>query len=112
MSSPSQLPAKDDSKVLPFRARPQRPARADAASDAASDHSPVADIGKYARRNEEPDDYRHRMKMNAITAALLVALIGCGLWLVDTMAQMRKNQDCVLSGRRNCTPINVPLTER
>jgi hypothetical protein len=23
------------------------------------------------------------------------------------MAQMRRNQDCALSGRRNCTPIEV-----
>ena len=112
MSSPSQRPAEDKGQVLRFRARAPQPARADHTSDPAPEHSPVADIGKYARRSEEPDDYRHRMKMNAITAALLVALIGCGLWLVDTMAQIRRNQDCVLSGQRNCAPINVPSTGR
>jgi hypothetical protein len=25
---------------------------------------------------------------------------------------MRKNQDCYLSGRRNCTPIDVKVLER
>ena len=35
----------------------------------------------------------------------MLALIGAGLWLADTMAQMRKDQDCILSGRHGCTPV-------
>jgi hypothetical protein len=28
------------------------------------------------------------------------------------MAQQRKNQDCALSGRRNCASISTPATAR
>jgi hypothetical protein len=31
--------------------------------------------------------------------------MGAGLWIANTMASMRKNQDCVLSGRSGCTPV-------
>ena len=68
--------------------------------------TPVEDLAKY-ERNESADDYRHRMMVNVAAFAFVLALIGAGLWLADTMAQMRKNQDCVLSGRRGCTPIEV-----
>jgi len=37
---------------------------------------------------------------------------GGGLWIVDVMTQMRKNQDCVLSGRRNCAQISMPESAR
>ena len=68
--------------------------------------SPVEDLAKY-ERGEHSDDYRHRMLVNAAAFVFVAALIGAGLWLADTMAQMRKNQDCVLSGRRGCTPVEV-----
>jgi hypothetical protein len=45
--------------------------------------------------------------VNAAAFLFVIALIGAGLWLANTMTQMRKNQDCVLSGRRGCTPIEV-----
>jgi len=32
--------------------------------------------------------------------------------LVDKIAEMRKNQDCYLSGRLNCAPIEMPPVER
>ena len=67
---------------------------------------PVDDLAKYERGNET-DDYRHRMIVNAVAFVFVMALIGAGLWLADTMAQLRRNQDCVLSGRRNCVPIEV-----
>lgn len=67
---------------------------------------PVEDLAKY-QRSEGSDDYRHRMIVNAVAFVFVIALIGAGLWLADTMAKMRKNQDCVLSGRRGCTPVEV-----
>jgi hypothetical protein len=42
-----------------------------------------------------------------VAFVFVAALIAAGLWLADTMAEMRKNQDCVLSGRRNCAPIEI-----
>ena len=35
-------------------------------------------------------------------------LIWCGYWLFDTLSEMRRTQDCFLSGRTNCAPISVP----
>ncbi len=67
---------------------------------------PVDDLAKY-HRQADSDDYRHRMIVNAAAFMVVIALIGAGLWLADTMAQVRKNQDCVLSGRRGCTPVEV-----
>ncbi len=72
---------------------------------------PVEDIVKY-KAAESPNDYRHRMIVNVAAFAFVIALIGVGYWLADTMALMRKNQDCVLSGRRGCTPVEVPVRDR
>ena len=47
------------------------------------------------------------MTVNVGSVRVRVALIGVGLWLAETMAEMRKNQDCVLSGRRGCSPVEV-----
>jgi hypothetical protein len=65
---------------------------------------PADDLAKF-EHGEDADDYRHRMIVNIIAFVFVVGLIGGGLWLADTMAQMRKNQDCVLSGRRGCAPV-------
>jgi hypothetical protein len=66
---------------------------------------PVEDLTKFERGGD--DDYRHRMMVNVAALVFVVALIGAGIWLADTMARMRKDQDCVLSGRRGCTPVEV-----
>jgi hypothetical protein len=41
--------------------------------------------------------------------AVLVAL---GIWLLGTMADVRKAQDCAAQGRRNCVTIDVPERTR
>ncbi|RDV02391.1 hypothetical protein DXH78_15085 [Undibacter mobilis] len=95
--------------MLNFRRRPgapppQRP-------DNGPNRDAVEDLSKY-NRDETPDDYRHRMMVNAVAVVFVLGLALVGYWLADTMATMRKNQDCVLSGRRGCTPIDVPTPER
>ena len=47
------------------------------------------------------------MLVNAAAFLFVLGLIGAGLWLADTMAELRQNQDCVLSGRRDCMPVEV-----
>jgi hypothetical protein len=84
----------ESGRVLPFRHR-----RSD-------DLLKNDDLAKYAQ-GEEPDDYRHRMLMNVAGLIVVALLVGIGWWLADSMATMRKNQDCVLSGRRGCTPVEV-----
>ena len=50
--------------------------------------------------------------MNNLLAFLVLCLIYCGIWLTNTMAQLRKDQDCALSGRTNCNPIKLPVDRR
>ena len=69
------------------------------------------DPGRYQRQDDSDND-RHRMITNSAGLAIAAALIGAGIWNADTMASMRKNQDCVLSGRRGCTPVDAPLPRR
>jgi hypothetical protein len=66
----------------------------------------VEDLAKF-ERGPEIDDYRHRMWVNAAAFVFVVALIGAGLWLADSMASLRRNQDCVLAGHRNCAAIEI-----
>ena len=35
-------------------------------------------------------------------------LVAAGIWLLSTMADVRKVQDCAAQGRRNCGAIEVP----
>jgi hypothetical protein len=68
---------------------------------------PVEGIGKYERAGSDQDDYRHRMMMNALAFAVLLLLIAGGLWLAIKIAELRRDQDCVLAGRRNCAQISI-----
>jgi hypothetical protein len=52
------------------------------------------------------------MRVNAAAILVVVVLIWCGYWLFDTLAEMRKTQDCILSGRTNCARIDIPTHAR
>ena len=71
--------------------------------------SPVDDLKKYSRGPDD-DNFRHRMMVNLLAFGVLAFIVFCGIWLANTMSEMRKNQDCVLSGRTNCAPIRCPST--
>ena len=102
MSSNAPQPEEEKGRVLPFqprgkgtRARPPRP------------EAPVEDLDKYAR-NSEPDDYRQRMINNGLGFAFCIVLVLAGVWLANSIAEMRRNQDFLLSGRRNCAQVITP----
>jgi len=71
----------------------------------------IGDLDRYPQA-DDPDDYRHRMMTNIAGVAVVALLIVIGIWIADTMASMRKNQDCVLSGRRGCAPVEAPAPAR
>jgi hypothetical protein len=97
MSDNEPLSSDGDRRVVSFRrGRPVTP----------PPPKPVEDLAKY-QQSEGADDYRHRMVVNVVAFLFVVGLIGAGLWLADTMARMRKDQDCALSGRRGCAPVEV-----
>ena len=63
---------------------------------------------RFQRDREEPDDFRHRMLANVAALAFTVALTAIGIWLAMSIADLRKTQDCVLMGRRDCAQISTP----
>jgi hypothetical protein len=72
----------------------------------------IGDLSRFERTGDSHDDYRHRMIVNGLAFILCIFLVLAGIWLATKMAQMRKDQDCVLSGRRGCTPVDVPVRSR
>ena len=110
-------PASDPNHVVVPLRRPgdHRPHNAPhAASDpgAAGEPPRIGDLDRYPDEPDDADDYRHRMMTNIAGVGIAIALIVTGVWIANTMASMRKNQDCVLSGRRGCTPVDAPLSQR
>jgi hypothetical protein len=101
------LHSEDQNRVVRFRPRVRR----FDSNIPSGGRSPVEDIGKYERLSED-DDYRHRMTMNAIALAACALLVAAGIWLANTITEMRKTQDCVLSGRHNCLPLDIPLNQK
>jgi hypothetical protein len=125
-ASPAEPAAQERGQVLQFRPRPAPKAAASAPVPSAfanlsrdttlardsTDSPAVRGLDRYMREREDAEDFSHRMKMNALAAIVLLALLGGGMWIVDVMTQMRRNQDCALSGQRNCTVIAAPSTSR
>jgi hypothetical protein len=119
MGSASKVTAKrsvepeTDHQVLPFRPRnagtharrgPRRPARAGESETPAL----LRDLAEY----ERDDSYRHRMTVNLAALLVIIVLSVVGAWLAMQIAELRKKQDCVLSGRSNCAPIELKTPER
>jgi hypothetical protein len=66
------------------------------------------DLSRYERDRDQPDDFRQRMLANVAAFAFTVALTAIGIWLAMSIADLRKTQDCVLMGRRDCARISTP----
>jgi hypothetical protein len=92
-------PAEHDHTVIPFPGSRKVRRSAD-------------DLGAYSEPPESASDYRQRMLVNAAVFVLVLGLIGAALWIADTMAEMRRNQDCVLSGRAGCTRVDAQPIRR
>jgi hypothetical protein len=99
MKSQRPVVDEDEHRVLKFRPRTLGPPR----------HEPN-DLSRYERSRDEPDDFRHRMLANLAAFAFTVALIAIGIWLAMSIADLRKTQDCVLMGRRDCAQISTSRT--
>jgi hypothetical protein len=56
----------------------------------------------------EPPEEGNRNVENAVMLGFFAVLVALGIWLLSTMADVRKAQDCAAQGRRNCTAIDVP----
>jgi hypothetical protein len=102
---PAAQERKEFGQVLPFRRRTTpvalvampRPATPNADDD----------FARFEQDREERIDERQRMLTNMIAAAIVVVLIGTGVWIADTIAATGKLEDCALQGRTNCVPIEA-----
>jgi hypothetical protein len=102
-------------RVLQFRPRAPTPHPADRRrSNVALQSEPAEmiqleplDLSRYEQAQEQPDDYRRRMLANIAAFAFTVALTAVGIWLAISIADLRRTQDCVLMGRRDCVHIST-----
>jgi hypothetical protein len=99
-------------QILQFRPRQRLHERAVGGAEVPRKPEPglTDDLAQYEQDKEEEDEhinYPQRMLMNVIAVAVVALLIGVGVWLADTIAEMERDQDCVLQGRQNCAPIEV-----
>ena len=102
-----QSKSTDDGDHVVIKFRPRTSADAQKARPDQPPPARPADLSEYERSNE-PDDYRHRMRMNIAAGLFTVVLIGFGVWLAMSIADLRRTQDCILYGRRDCAVIPQP----
>jgi len=103
------IAADDDHRVIQFRPR--------SALHAPQLHAPLhaqprqtekpLDLSRYEKPRPTPDDFRQRMLANIAAFAFTVALTAVGIWLAMSIADLRRTQDCVLMGRRDCVRIST-----
>lgn len=106
MKTQRPITTNDEHIVLKFRPRTsaQPPGQPE---DQRKGPQPANDLSRYERPRDEPDDFRHRMLANIAALAFTVALTAIGIWLAVSIADLRKTQDCVLMGRRDCARISA-----
>jgi hypothetical protein len=102
------IPSDHEHVVLKFRPRTSAhpPTRREEPDQVHPPRQPN-DLSRYERRRDEPDDFRHRMLANVAALAFTVALTAIGIWLAVSIADLRRTQDCVLMGRRDCARISA-----
>ncbi|MFZ1153117.1 MAG: hypothetical protein WAR76_25860 [Xanthobacteraceae bacterium] len=98
-------------QILKFEPRrPGKPTFASATPQPVEDD--LDDFARFEQEQDEPINYRHRMIMNLIAVAILILLVGLGVWIADTISDLQREQDCLMQGRSNCAPIEVPIPVR
>ena len=109
MKSQQPILADDEHRVLEFRARisAELHNRDEPGAPEGGSKDPN-DLSRYEQKQDEPDDFRHRMVANLAALAFTVALTAAGIWLAMSIADLRNTQDCVLMGRRDCAHIASP----
>jgi len=100
-------------QVLPFRRPGQPPLSAPPLRlmDGAIERSDILpdDFAQYEQDQDEIVDYRQRALMNVIALVVVAFLVSAGVWLADSIAGMERDQDCMMQGRANCVPIELPI---
>lgn len=111
---PAAQDIRKSAEVLPFRRRPTTKAPAKPLAviplpGLQQGYQAHNDFAHYEQDRDEPLNERQRMLMNLIAVAIVVVLISVGVWLADTIQIAVKQEDCLLQGRTNCAPIEIPM---
>lgn len=60
-------------------------------------------------RSEDGDDEGDQRRSAALIGLIIIlALAIAGVWLVRELREKSQLEDCLMSGRTNCAPIEVP----
>ena len=59
---------------------------------------------------QQPDEPDHRggTLSNIVLLLAAAAVIGLGVWLLDTMVAQRDMDNCIAQGGRHCTTLDLP----
>lgn len=112
MKSQQPIASDQEHRVLEFRPRasltpPSRQTNVVVQPRHQGSKNEPLDLSRYERPREQPDDFRRRMLANIAAFAFTVALTAIGIWLAISIADLRRTQDCVLMGRRDCVRIST-----
>ncbi|MGJ4925733.1 hypothetical protein ACQR1I_10470 [Bradyrhizobium sp. HKCCYLS2038] len=109
MKTQRPMAVEEEHRVVPFRPRsgPARHVTEGGGPPVPLHRRPPAalDLSRYEQPREQPDDFRHRILANIAAIAFTIALTAIGIWLAVSIADLRKTQDCLLTGRRDCARI-------
>jgi hypothetical protein len=97
------------------RARGHKGDRDRSRGSAGADIVPLPWLARRKKRNAprrpqvaDPDDYPVSDRtLLTIAACLALLILGC-VWLLETMHKNSILEDCLMAGRRNCSPIAAP----
>ena len=106
----TQRPIETDDEHVVLKFRPRTSAHPPTRREEPDQRNPrqeAGDLSCYEQSRDESDDFRHRMLANVAALAFTVALTAIGIWLAISIADLRRTQDCVLMGRRDCAKISV-----
>lgn len=53
-------------------------------------------------------DAGHERRGVLIGLIVVVALVACGVYIINVLRASARLQDCEMQGRTNCTPIGAP----
>jgi hypothetical protein len=98
MKAQRPIIADDDHQVIPFRRRGTPGCPSLGTPSLAANYD----------RDGDPNEFRHRMWANLAAFAFTAILTAVGIWLASSIADLRKTQDCLLIGRRDCAHFAMP----
>ena len=107
---PMAAPTKKTSSLRPTPGRPLSPMWSVARGCEPKLSWPGQSVGKpMNHRSEDGDDEGDQRRSAALIGLIIIlALAIAGVWLVRELREKSQLEDCLMSGRTNCAPIEAP----